>query len=149
MQRHLEVTNQHYVRAPSYTDESFRQYYKQLEARVGTSFRPDSLKFIEIRCVPYNIRFQTFVTPQMTWNLLKNRIYVLMTRAMAHNALDMPKNIEDIALGSHHITIRGKQGSQDMHSKISPFQSLPNGSIVYVNQVFRYNTWIPLNQGWP
>lgn len=149
MQRQLETSLQHYVRAPSYREETFRNYCKQLTARIGPTFRPESIKFVEVRCIPYNIRFQTFVTPQMTWKMLKNRIYVLMTRTFADYTSDMPLDIQDIGIGSHHITIRGKKGSQDIHSKISPFDSLPQGGILFVNQVFRQNTWIALNQGWP
>lgn len=72
-----------------------------------------------------------------------------MTRTMISYTTDMPLDIKDIAIGSHHITIRGKKGSQDIYSKISPFSSLPQGGIIFVNQVFRRNTWIALNQGWP
>lgn len=149
MQRQLEISLQHYVRAPSYRDESFHHYCKQLEARIGAKFSPECIKFVEVRCVPYNLRFQTFVTTQMTWKMLKNRIHILMTRTMAVYTSDMPHDIEDIAIGSHHITIRGRKGSQDIYSKISPFNSLPHGGIIFVNQVFRQNTWIALNQGWP
>ncbi len=149
MQRHLEISDQQYVRAPSFNEEAYRNFIRKIELQLGKPIHRNAYKFIEVQCIPYNLRFQTFITPTMTWKMLKKRIYILMTHEMAKYALDMPIDIQDIAIGSHHITIRGKRGSQDIHSKRTPFESLPAGGIIYVNQVFRYNTWILLNQGWP